>query len=167
MITLREYTEADISLMVAYLNNRNVTRYLTANIPQPYTEENAVWWIGEGSKVGFVQAIDYNGVFVGTVGASRGLFEHSKTAQIGYWLGEPFWGRGIATAALVQHSTAIFQQTDIVRLHAQVFAGNNASMRVLEKGGYQCEGILEKAAFKHGAHIDIHVYAAINPHTLQ
>jgi RimJ/RimL family protein N-acetyltransferase len=163
MIALREYTEADIHLLVAYLNNTNVTRHLTASIPQPYTEKDAAWWIREGSRNGFVCAIEYNGIFVGTVGATRGLFERCKTAEIGYWIGEPFWGRGIATVALAQHSAFIFQNTDIVRLHAHVFARNVASMRVLEKCSYKCEAILEKAAFKNGTHTNIHLYASIKP----
>jgi RimJ/RimL family protein N-acetyltransferase len=159
MIELREYAEKDIPLLVDYLNNPNVTRHLTSSIPQPYTEQAASWWVNEGSKAGIVRAIHFNGVFVGTIGANPGLFERARSAEIGYWLAEPYWGKGIASAALAQLTQYIFQSSDIVRLHAQVFVGHSASMRVLEKCGYRQEAMLEKAAYKHGLYLDTHLYA--------
>jgi RimJ/RimL family protein N-acetyltransferase len=163
MIALREYSENDLPLLVEYLNNANVTKYLTASIPQPYTEENARWWVSEGSKAGIVRAIQYENRFVGTVGATPGLFERSRSAETGYWLAEPFWGKGIATAALGQLTNLVFQSSEIVRLHAQVFSGNAASMRVLEKCGYKQEALLTKAAYKNGVYLDTFLYAAIKP----
>lgn len=162
MVELREFKTDDASLLQVYLNNPNVTRFLTSSIPQPYEKEDAEWWINEGSKGGIVRAIEYEGVFIGAVGANRKQFEHSRSAEIGYWLAESYWGKGIATAALSQLSAFIFESTDIVRLQAHVFEGNFPSARVLEKCGYRLEGVLQKAIFKRDVLMDASLYAAVN-----
>lgn len=162
MVVLREFGTDDASLLREYLNNPHVTRYLTSSIPQPYENEDAEWWINEGSKAGVVRAIVYEGVFIGAVGANRKQFEHSRSAEMGYWLAESHWGKGIATIALRQLTALIFERTDIVRLQAHVFEGNVASARVLEKAGYRLEGTLRKAIFKRGVFMDAHLYAVVN-----
>lgn len=161
MIALREFKADDAPLLQKYLNNLLVTKYLTTRIPQPYTAEDAEWWINEGSKVGIVRAIEWGGVFVGSVGANRRQFEHSRSAEVGYWIAESHWGKGIATQALQELSALIFQDTDIVRLQAHVFEGNYASARVLEKSGYRLEGVLRKAVFKQGVVMNASLYAAV------
>lgn len=163
MVVLREFESSDASLLREYLNNPQVTKHLTTSIPQPYGEKDAEWWINEGSKAGIVRVIEYEGVFVGAVGANRKTFEHARSAEIGYWLAQGYWGKGIATVALRKLSSLIFQSTDIVRLQAYVFEGNFASARVLEKAGYQLEGVLRKAVFKHGLILDASLYAAVTP----
>ena len=161
MVVLREFNIADAALLKECLNNPNVTRYLTTSIPQPYTLEDATWWINEGSKAGIVRAIEFNDVLVGSVGANRRQFEQSRSAEVGYWIAESHWGKGIATKALQELSAFVFQNTDIVRLQAHVFEGNLASGRVLEKAGYRLEGILRKAVFKHGVFMDASLYAVV------
>lgn len=161
MVVLREFNMADVALLKEHLNNPNVTKYLATSIPQPYTAEDATWWINEGSKAGIVRAIEYNGALVGSVGANRRQYEYSMSAEIGYWIAEPHWGKGIATHALQELSAFVFQTTDIVRLQAHVFEGNHASGRVLEKAGYRLEGILRKGVFKHGILMDARLYAAV------
>lgn len=163
MVVLREFNIEDGALLTGHLNNPNVTKYLTTSIPQPYTQEDAKWWINEGSKAGIVRAVEYNGVLVGSVGANRRQFEHSKSAEVGYWIAESHWGKGIATKALQELSALVFQTTDIVRLQAHVFDGNSASGRVLEKAGYRLEGIMRKAVFKNGVLMDAFLYAAVVP----
>ncbi len=162
MVVLREFESGDAHLLREYLNNPHVTKYLTSSIPQPYEKEDAEWWINEGSKAGIVRAIEYEGVFVGAVGANRKQFEHSRSAEIGYWLAESYWGTGLATTALRQLTAFIFENTDIVRLQAYVFEGNLASARVLEKAGYRLEGILQKAIYKHGSFMDAKLYATVD-----
>lgn len=162
MISFREYHENDIPLLLEYLNNTRVTEYLTSSIPQPYTENDATWWIREGSKEGIVKAVDYNGLFIGTVGVKPGLFESSRSAEIGYWFGEKHWGKGLATKAISSMTDTVFRTTEIIRLHAPVFSPNTASKRVLEKCGYHLESIQEKACFKHGALYDVHLYVKIH-----
>jgi len=161
MVVLREFDTGDAPRLREYLNNPRVTRFLTSSIPQPYEKGDAEWWINEGSKAGIVRAIEYDGVFVGTVGANRKQFEHSRSAEIGYWLAVGYWGKGIATTALSQLTAYVFSETDIVRLQAHVFDGNLASARVLEKAGYRLEGTLQKAICKDGNLMDASLYATV------
>lgn len=163
MVTLRCFAEPDIPLLLDYLNNPKVTWYLTSHIPQPYTLNDAEWWIREGSTQGMVRAIESEGTLVGCVGATPEQFEYSRNAEIGYWLAKPFWGKGIATHALAQMTAEVFSTTQIARLYAYVFEGNAASQRVLEKCGYRQEALLEKAVFKRGAFSNAWLYAAIAP----
>lgn len=161
MIELCEFKTEYAHLLQEYLNNPKVTKYLTSRIPQPYRKEDAEWWINEGSKAGIVRTIEYKGIFIGAVAANRMQFEHSRSAEIGYWLAERYWGKGIATDALTQLSAFIFANTDIVRLQAHVFEGNSASAKVLEKAGYCLEGTLRKAIFKQGVFMNASLYARV------
>jgi RimJ/RimL family protein N-acetyltransferase len=86
---------------------------------------------------------------------------HRKSAEIGYWLGEPFWGRGIITKALAAMTKYAFSNFDLIRLYAYVFETNPASMRVLEKAGYKLEGRLRKSVIKDGQILDQMVYAML------
>lgn len=162
MVVLREYTDDDIPLLVEYLNDEAVRRYLTSAIPYPYRTCDAELWVREGSRSSIVRAIEFDGKFVGDIGAFRGQLERSRTADTGYWIGSPFWNKGIATSALKQLTDCIFEGTDIVRLQSTVFQGNTASCRVLEKCGYRQDAVLEKAAFKNGQDINVHLYSCIS-----
>jgi ribosomal-protein-alanine N-acetyltransferase len=150
MLELREFKQTDEELLVSYLNETDVTKYISARLPQPYTKEAAAWWVSIGSKMGIVKAIIKNGVLIGSISAIVGEFERQKTAEIGYWLAKPFWGNGFASQALAEFSETLFLNTEIVRLYAPVFEGNTASARVLEKCGFKLEAILEKAIYKNG-----------------
>ncbi|WLD57220.1 GNAT family N-acetyltransferase [Salinispirillum sp. LH 10-3-1] len=161
MINLREYRDSDIPLFVEYLSNPRVTRYLTSSIPESYSEADARWWVNEGSKDSIVKAIEYDGVFVGTIGVKPGSFERAHCGEIGYWLGEAHWGKGIATQAISAMTDTMFQTTKMVRLFAPVFAPNEASKRVLVKSGYHEEAVQEKACFKHGVFYNSHIYVKI------
>lgn len=162
MIELREFKSEDEELLVTYLNEVSVTRFMSAKIPMPYTKESAAWWINVGSKIGFVKAITKDGALVGSISAMPGEFERQKSAEVGFWLARPFWGQGITAQALTTFSTTLFQTTDIVRLYASVFEGNTASTRVLEKCGFKLEAILEKAIYKNGEFFNELHYARIN-----
>jgi ribosomal-protein-alanine N-acetyltransferase len=147
MITLREFLPGDSKQLVVLLNNYNVTRYLSTRLPFPYSDSDADWWTSIGSKQGIIRAITIDENLVGCVGAEAGSFEESRTAEIGYWIGEPFWGAGYATAAL--HV-------------APVFSPNLASMRVLEKCGYELEGIFRQGCYKDGHYYDKHIFAKLH-----
>lgn len=161
MIKLREFKNEDEELLVSYLNEESVTKFISARLPQPYTKEAATWWISTGSKIGIVKAITKDDKLIGSISAIVGEFERQKSAEIGYWLARPFWGQGFASQALAEFSKTIFQDTDIVRLYAPVFEGNTASARVLEKCGFKLEAILEKAIYKNGLFYNEHHYACI------
>jgi RimJ/RimL family protein N-acetyltransferase len=161
-VILRDFGKNDIESLVLYLNNKNVTKYLTSRIPQPYSIDDAKWWVITGSKEGITKAVEVNGKFVGSIGATAGEFESNRSAEIGYWLEENSWGKGIASEAVIKMTEYVFANTNIVRLYAPVFSPNKASMRVLEKCGYQLEGVLRKAIFKNGIFLDEHLYAKIS-----
>jgi RimJ/RimL family protein N-acetyltransferase len=88
---------------------------------------------------------------------------HAGTARIGYWLGEPFWGRGIMTTAVGEVSARAFSPLGYRRIETPVFASNIASMRVLEKCGYLREGVMRNSVFKDGELIDSMLYARVAP----
>ena len=161
MIELRDFLNEDEELLVSYLNEESVTKYLSARLPQPYTKEAAAWWVSTGSKIGIVKAITNNGVLVGSISAIVGEFERQKSAEVGYWLAKPFWGNGFASQALAEFSKTIFLNTEIVKLFAPVFEGNAASARVLEKCGFKLEAVLEKAIYKNGVFYNEHHYVNI------
>lgn len=161
MLTLRHYTDADIPLIIEHLNNPNVTRYLTSSIPQPYTESDAVWFINEATKGAIIRAVEVDGAFIGTVGVKPGQFENCRSAEIGYWLGEPYWGRGHATQVITQMTDMIFETTDIIRMTAPVHSPNEGSKRALLKSGYRLESVQEKACFKHDHFYDKYLFVKI------
>jgi RimJ/RimL family protein N-acetyltransferase len=150
MITLRDFEAADNALLLDFLNDELVTQYITAAIPQPYTQEDAQWWLHTGSKAGNIKAIEFNGDFVGCISATVGDFEYNRSAELGYWLGREFWNLGIATQAVGLFSEALFKKTPLVRLFVSVVADNKASIRVLEKNGFNHDALLEKASYKNG-----------------
>ncbi len=161
MISLREFTAQDVQSLVHMANNFNVSKYLTSSFPYPYTEKDAEWWINEGCKEAITRVIAVDGQLAGAVSARRESFEHSYSAEIGYWLGEEFWGRGIASVALTALTNEVLTSTDLVRLYARVFSPNKASGRVLEKCGYSLEARLQKHIYKNGEFMDELVYTKI------
>ncbi|MEM9531738.1 MAG: GNAT family protein [Pseudomonadota bacterium] len=161
MIKVRDYREADIPALVELANNENVSRYLVYTFPYPYTLADARWWIDTGaSENGSVtKAIEFEGAFVGSVGITPDRGWKSHSAEIGYWVGEPYWGQGIATQALRTLTSHAFRELGFQRLIAPVLSPNKASMAVLEKCGYACEGVLRSDVYKSDTYYDIHHYA--------
>jgi RimJ/RimL family protein N-acetyltransferase len=163
-IILRAWRRSDISSLVRYANNRKIWINLRDIFPHPYTDAEAEQWIGicesnRGPTTNF--AIELQGEAIGGIGCRLLDDVNCKTAEIGYWLGEPFWGRGIATAALKRTTEYAFQTFSLERLQASVFEWNPASARVLEKAGYVLEGRLRRSIFKDGRLTDSLLYARI------
>ena len=137
------------------------------SIPHPYSLEHAEDWIAFtnnlGPKTHFAITIDRQ--VVGGIGFTlrdpeRAPHSHcNHCAEIGYWLGEPFWNRGIVTEALIAVTDWAFTELPVVRLDAPVYARNPASVRVLEKAGYEFEGRLRARYFRDGQYIDALLYA--------
>jgi len=161
MLRLRHFEDTDQALLVDYLNNSDVKQFLSPKIPTPYTHDDAQWWIEKGSKAGVTRAIEVNGQLAGCIGALPGEFEYAKSAEVGYWLAQEFWGQGLAAKALEKLVKYMQLKTDVVRLHAVVFAGNVQSSKVLEKSGFEQEGLLKKAIYKHGQFYDALLYAQL------
>jgi RimJ/RimL family protein N-acetyltransferase len=163
--TLRPWRAGDEASLVRYANNRNVSRNLKDRFPFPYTAADADTWIRHvGAQTAVTAfAIVVDGDAVGGVGIELGSDVHRRSAEIGYWLGEPFWGRGIATEALRAVTDYAFATFDICRLEAGVFDWNPASARVLEKAGYTLEGRARCAVVKDGRLGDRLLYGLVRP----
>lgn len=160
---IRSYRAGDRAALVAHANNRNVSRNLRDRFPYPYTAETADWWIkhvaGQEPEASF--AIATAEELIGGIGLELGEDVHHRSAEIGFWLGEPFWGRGIVTAAVRAFTPWAFERFDLLRVWAGVFETNPASARVLEKAGYAFEGRHRGAIVKDGTVLDQLVYARL------
>lgn len=161
MIKLRKFKSSDVERLVFLASNQNVSRYLTSFFPYPYTQEDAEYWVNEGCNTGITRVIEFKGEFVGAVGAHPKAGEYQRSATIGYWLGEPYWGNGIAAESLSILTGYVFETTNLVRLQASIFSPNKASMSVARKAGYQCEAILRQAIYKNGEFYDEHLYVKL------
>jgi len=161
MILLREYSQTDLDTLVVLANNENVSRYLVYTFPYPYTKTDGEWWIATGSKQNgaITRAIEHRGRLVGSVGIRPQSGWRDHLGEIGYWVGEEHWGRGIASAALDQMTRYGFDTLGFRKLYAPVLAPNTASMRVLAKCGYAPEAILKAEVKKDGHYFDIHQFA--------
>jgi RimJ/RimL family protein N-acetyltransferase len=163
-VTLRRWRKDDCERLAALANNHKIWLNLRDRFPFPYTKADAEAWIAHcdaeaGPPTQF--AIELEGELAGAIGFEPLLNERRLSAEIGYWIGEPYWGRGIATAALIEASRRAFAEFPFQRLEAQVFAWNPASMRVLEKAGYQMEGRMHRSVLKDGQITDSVIYALL------
>jgi len=160
---LRPWQSGDEESLVHHANNRNVWINLADHFPHPYTITNAREWIALASPNNPLHdfAIVINGVAVGGVGIILKDGIRRRTAEIGYWLGEEFWGRGIATGALKAMTDYAFSHFGIVRIQASVFDWNHASMWVLEKVGFHREAVLKSNVTKDQHLMDEYIYSLI------
>lgn len=162
---LRSWKLEDARDLAAALNNRNILQNLRDGLPFPYTEQDAKAFIADmlcaDKNATFAFAITIEDRAVGSIGVFRKDNIHIRTGEMGYYLAEAFWGRGIGTSAVRQMCDYIFQNTDIIRIFAEPFAYNTASCRVLEKAGFQYEGTLRKNAVKNGVVLDMRMYSIV------
>ena len=147
------------------LNNRKILDNLRDGLPFPYTENDAKEFImamrnADKDKI-FAFAIVYNNKCIGSIGVFRQENIHFRTAEIGYYIAEEYWGRGIMTQAVNEVCNFVFANTDIVRIFAEPFIHNIGSQRVLEKNGFYCEGTLKRNAYKNGREVDMKIYAKL------
>jgi [ribosomal protein S5]-alanine N-acetyltransferase len=158
---LRPFRRDDDTSIAHHADDRAVWINLRDRFPSPYHLEDARDWLGMvvGQTPSTDFAIEVEGHAVGSVGITLGADVFRRSAEIGYWLGRSFWGRGIASAAVRAVTEHAFEQFDLNRLHAGVFAWNPASARVLEKAGYVLEGRLRSAVTKDGRTTDQLLYA--------
>jgi [ribosomal protein S5]-alanine N-acetyltransferase len=162
---LRPWTIEDLNSLVKFANNFNISRNLMDVFPHPYTAENGKTFI-EMASTNFppnILAIEINGEAAGAIGLHPQNDVYRKNAELGYWLAEPYWGKGIITAVIVQMVDYGFQNWDINRIYARPFGYNIASQRALEKAGFVLEARLEKTIFKNGEYYDEMIYAIRRP----
>lgn len=160
---IREWRRSDAEALVRHANNLKISRNLRDRFPYPYTLEDATAWIehacSEDPVTNFAIVVD--GESAGGVGFERQQDIAHRSVEMGYWLGEAHWGRGIVTDAVRALTHYVFSNFDVCRIYSTVFEENPASVRVLEKAGFACEGRLRKAATKGGHTFDLLLYALI------
>lgn len=162
---IRRWRIEDADDIAKTLNNRKILDNLRDGIPFPYTVEDAREFIQAmneaDSENTFSFAITVDDKAIGSIGAFRQDNIHSRTAEVGYYIAEPYWGQGIGTSAVKQICQYIFQHTDIIRLFAEPFVHNIGSCRILEKCGFELEGTLRKNAVKNGVVVDMKIYSIL------
>lgn len=163
---IRAWRMSDAADLAAALNNPNIQNNLRDGLPCPYTEQDARDYIDAmlraDANATFAFAITVDDKAIGSIGVFRKDNIHSRTAEMGYYISELFWGQGLGTSAVKQTCRYIFENTDILRIFAEPFAYNAASRRILEKSGFLCEGILRANAVKNGKVLDMALYAFLN-----
>ena len=161
---IREWARRDKAALVRFANNRNIWRNLAHVFPHPYTDADADRWFSFLAQMPEPTswAIEVDGMAVGGIGVTLQEGIYLKSAHFGYWLGEPYWGRGIMTEAAKAVSSYAMHRLSLIRLEAPVFEWNPASMRVLEKCGFVREGVLRASAVKDGQVIDRVLYALVD-----
>ncbi|MBD3638732.1 MAG: GNAT family N-acetyltransferase [Crocinitomicaceae bacterium] len=158
---LRPFTENDLEALVNLANNPKIAANLTDQFPYPYTREHGVRFIEmvtqhEPTRI---FALEFEGDFCGAVGLHPQTDIMRKNAELGYWVAEPFWGKGIATHAIRRMIDYGFQNFDIVRIFARPYGPNIASQKVLEKAGFKLEARLSKTIYKNEEFLDELIYA--------
>ncbi len=162
-IVLRKLEPRDEKDLVKYASNPDVVRYLRNSFPYPYTHKDAHDWIHFASRFtkGYFMAIELNEEVIGCVGVEQQDDVFCKSAELGYWIGQNFWRKGIMTYVVKKTIEYAFLHMDIVRLYANVFEGNIGSVKVLEKAGFVQEAVLKKAVYKNGIYLDQLIFAIV------
>ncbi len=163
-VILRKWSKSDVKPLVLLANNINIWNSVRDFFPHPYTKSDANNWVkarlSDNDDLHYV--IEVDGMFAGAISILPKEDIYRYTAEIGYWLGEPFWGKGITTKA-IELILEICRQShpEIIRIYAEVFASNKASMRTLEKNGFTLESIRKNAIVKNGIVGDDYVWVKI------
>jgi ribosomal-protein-alanine N-acetyltransferase len=159
--TIRPWRLDDATSLVQYANNRKVWLGLRDRFPHPYSQDDARQFlqraISERPIIDF--CVEISNEAAGGIGIRLGSDVHRYVAELGYWLGEPFWGHGIMSEVVAAFTQFCFNNFSLHRLHAELYANNPASARVLEKNGFVFEGRLRNKVFKDGQILDSLVYA--------
>lgn len=166
-IELREYTLEDASALAILANNKNIAKYLRDTFPYPYQESDAIAFINYvlslKSHQGIELAIIIDRQFAGSIGITFEKDIYRYNAEIGYWLGEPFWNQGIMHEVLQMLIPYLFKEYSIHKLVAEVFSSNIASQKVLIKNGFILEATLVEHIYKEEQYQDIKLYSLLNP----
>ena len=151
----------DLNCLVKYANNIKIASNLMDRFPHPYTEGFGKKFIANAisHSPAQIMTIDINGECSGAVGLHPGEDVYRMNAEMGYWLAEPYWGKGIITAAVKQMIDYGFKNLPRKRIYARPFSPNIASQRVLEKAGMKKEAVLKNAFFNNGQYVDEIIYS--------
>ena len=162
---LREWKLSDAENLASAIGNKKILDNLRDGVPYPYTEQDRKEFISailsSDKSSTFAFAIEIENKAVGSITCFRQSNIHYRTAELGYYLAEEYWGKNIMTRAVKQICKYVFENSDIIRIYAEPFAQNIASCRVLEKAGFQFEGLMRANAVKNGEIKDMKLYAII------
>ncbi len=162
---IRKWKLSDAKDLASVISNKKIQDNLRDGLPYPYTEQDATDYISamlsEDENETFAFAITTDNKAIGSIGAFRQKNIHKHTAEIGYYIAEEYWGKGLMTEAVKQICSYIFDKSNIVRIYAEPFSYNKASCRVLEKAGFLYEGTLRSNAIKNGKTIDMLMYSRL------
>lgn len=149
-VKLRRLKGSDAETLAALINNKKIWDNLRDALPFPYTFQDAVNFIEicEQEEPVVTFAIEYRGDFAGVIGLVRQHDVYRLSAELGFWLGEPFWNKGIATKATKLIVKYGFEYLDLIRIYSCVFEFNSASRKVLEKTGFTLDAIFKNAVIK-------------------
>jgi [ribosomal protein S5]-alanine N-acetyltransferase len=160
---LRPWRREDAPALARHANNRNIWLRLRDRVPHPYSLADAEAYLqsATNNERELRACIEIEGEAAGSIGIHPGEDVHRRTAELGYWIAEPYWGRGIATEAVRAFVDYGFATLPLDRIYASAYANNPASARVLEKAGFQFEGRMRKHAIKDGVVLDSLLYAKV------
>jgi [ribosomal protein S5]-alanine N-acetyltransferase len=163
--SIREYAPEDVDALVKHADNRKIWLQMRDAFPSPYTRESGLAFLAavRAQQPTTFFAIASPDEVMGGIGITLGQDVHRRTAEMGYWLGEPFWGKGIISESIRIFSDFAFQRFALVRIYAEPYADNIASCRALEKAGFRQEAILEQSVIKEGRILNQCLYAKIFP----
>lgn len=162
---IRKWELSDAADVAKALSNKKIQNNLRDGLPYPYTEQDGTEYISamlsadENETFAFAVTVDNRAI--GSIGVFRQGNIHRLTAELGYYIAEEYWGKGIMPQAIKQICEYVFTKSDIIRIYAEPFAYNIASCRALEKAGFQYEGTLRKNAVKNGKVLDMKMYSKI------
>ncbi len=163
--TLRPWKMEDAPSVARVADNPFIAQNLRDVFPHPYTLADALEFVGScvrsDGRGQLTRAIEINGEAAGSIGVFLGSDVYRRSAELGYWLAEPYWGQGVMTRAVRAVCAEAFERFDIVRIFAEPFAGNAGSRRVLEKAGFTYEGTMRNGAYKNGAVLSYCLYSLL------
>lgn len=162
-LTIRRWKPDDAASLAHHANNQKISDCLRDGFPFPYTEEDACFFINMARRThadkAWIMAIDVDGEAVGGISLTFGDDVYAQNAELGFWLGEEYWGRGIATKAVQRICRAAFRETEIVRIEAEVLSNNPASIQVLQKNRFIQEGYFCNRVYKNERLLDSVLFA--------
>lgn len=162
---IRKWELSDAADLAAVISNKKVQDNLRDGLPYPYTQQDGTDFISAmlaaDKNETFSFAVTIDNKAIGSIGVFRQSNIHWQTAELGYYIAEEYWGKGITTEAVKQICEYVFRKSNIIRIYAEPFAYNKASCRVLEKAGFQYEGTLRKNAVKNGKVLDMKMYSLL------
>lgn len=160
---IRDWVEDDAPSIAKYANNRKIWRNLRDGFPHPYSLSDAENFLSlvfaQDPRMFFALATQVEAI--GGIGLGLGVDVHRFTAELGFWLAEPFWNKGIMTEAVQRFTEYAFDKFPLNRIYAEPYVTNPASARVLEKAGYILEGTLRSNVYKDGKILDQLLYSKL------